>query len=184
MDDTGAIYAGDVDERDRVHLNPPKTKKRKAKGPPNRKVADRTGLHERLHDWLASAHASDPLRAVRPATFILDPRGIKALSAVHSTRMVSIAQVVLTLHETEEWGSKWGHKVFSVISSYDAELERNFAAAAIRHAPIQTVKTSKAREIDDGGGDQEWQPRRKRVRTDAPLAEVSNVRRSTRLALK
>ncbi|KAJ7449385.1 P-loop containing nucleoside triphosphate hydrolase protein [Mycena galericulata] len=92
-DATGAIYAGDLDEPDRVWLNPPKSKKRKAKEPPNRKVVDRADLQERLRDWLATSHASDPLRAVRPASFILDAKGIKALTAVHPDRMLSLTTV-------------------------------------------------------------------------------------------
>ncbi|KAJ6525804.1 P-loop containing nucleoside triphosphate hydrolase protein [Mycena vulgaris] len=108
MDDAGAIYAGDEDEDDRVHLNPPKTRKRKAKGPQNRKVADRGPLQERLREWLNSSHASDPLRSVRPASFIIDAKGIKSLSAVHPDRMTSVAQVTRTLQETEEWETEWG----------------------------------------------------------------------------
>jgi hypothetical protein len=55
-----------LDDPGRIHLNPPKTKKRKAMGPKNHKVADRADLQARLGDWLASSHATDPLRAVRP----------------------------------------------------------------------------------------------------------------------
>ncbi|KAJ7201843.1 P-loop containing nucleoside triphosphate hydrolase protein, partial [Mycena pura] len=77
----GAIYAGDTDEPDRVHLNPLKTRKRKAKGPPNRKVVDCPDLQVHLRNWLRSVHAADALRAVRPASFILDEKGIEVLSA-------------------------------------------------------------------------------------------------------
>ncbi|KAJ7639894.1 hypothetical protein B0H17DRAFT_1149183 [Mycena rosella] len=131
-DATGAIYAGDVDEPDRVHLNTPTTKKRKAKGPPNRKVLDREDLQDRLRDWLTSTHASDPRRAVRPASFILDAKGIKTLSTIHPDRMRSAAQVVETIQEAAEWQEEWGERVFAVISSYDAELRRLSSAQKVR----------------------------------------------------
>ncbi|KAJ7096169.1 hypothetical protein C8R44DRAFT_749016 [Mycena epipterygia] len=124
-DADGAIYAGDADESDLVHLNPPKTKKWKAKGPPNRKVADRGDLQERLYHWRATAHSLDSLRAVRPASFIIDAKGIKSLSAVHPDRMRSLDQVVSTLQESSEWGEEWGEKVFGVISTYDLERQQN-----------------------------------------------------------
>ncbi|KAJ7888771.1 P-loop containing nucleoside triphosphate hydrolase protein [Mycena leptocephala] len=112
----GAIYAGDVDEQDRVHLNPTKGKKCKAKGTPNRRLDQRSNLQAQLRSWLVSAHASDPLRAVRPAFFILDAKAIKALSAVHPDRINSISQVVAALQETEEWGDEWGAKILMLIS--------------------------------------------------------------------
>ncbi|KAJ7786721.1 P-loop containing nucleoside triphosphate hydrolase protein [Mycena olivaceomarginata] len=102
------IYSGD---NDRVWLNPPKGKKRKAKGLPNRKVSDRDELEHRLQLWLETAHSSDPLRSVRPPTFILPPKSIKALATVHPTRIQSIAQVVSTIQETQEWEEEWGDKV-------------------------------------------------------------------------
>ncbi|KAJ7477886.1 hypothetical protein B0H11DRAFT_1917045 [Mycena galericulata] len=103
-DADGGIYAGDVDEADRVHLNPPKGKKRRSKGLANRRVIDRSDLQCRLRTWLVSAHASNPLRAVRPAAFILDTQAIKALSTVHPDRIISVLQVVMAAQETEEWG--------------------------------------------------------------------------------
>ncbi|KAJ7222387.1 P-loop containing nucleoside triphosphate hydrolase protein [Mycena pura] len=110
-DDKGGIFAGDTDEPDRVHLNPPKAKKRKAKGTSNRKVVERQPLQLELQNWLASAYASDPLRSVRPATFILDPKSIKALSTVHPNRIKVVSDVVSTLDETEEWEMEWGHQL-------------------------------------------------------------------------
>ncbi|KAJ7703579.1 hypothetical protein B0H17DRAFT_1194095 [Mycena rosella] len=112
-DATGAIYAGDTDEVDRVHLNPPKNKKRKAPGPANRKVVHRGPLEILLKEWLTSAHAPDPLRAVRPSSFILDPKGIKKVSTVHPDRMRSLPQLLFALDETEEWGGEWGDKILA-----------------------------------------------------------------------
>lgn len=175
----GAIYAGDVDEANRVRLNPPKGKKRKAKGLANRRVIDRSDLQCRLHTWLASAHASDPLRAVRPATFILDPKAIKALSTVHPDRIISVSQVVMTVQETAEWGVEWGADVLAIISAYDAELNPNSNEQA---ATRKGKKSSQVGGRKDKGGEDDYEPVAKKSR---PLAEVStNIRRSSRLAGK
>ncbi|KAJ7091715.1 II DNA helicase [Mycena crocata] len=128
QDSDGGIYAGNTDEPDRVHLNPPKTRKRKAKGIPNRKVAARSGLQNQLHIWLSKAHAEDPLRAVRPVSFILDRIGIKALSTVHPDRMQTVEHVVTALEETSEWAAQWGQEVLSVISNFDTELRNETAS--------------------------------------------------------
>ncbi|KAJ7435585.1 P-loop containing nucleoside triphosphate hydrolase protein [Mycena galericulata] len=155
-DDTGAIFAGDVDEEDRVHLNPPKRRKRKAKGVPNRKVVSRAPIQRLLEDWLRRAHAADPLRAVRPASFILDAKAIKTLVTVHQDRMTSVDHVVAALEETEEWGLSWGQEVFAAIAAFDEERRRTepepFAA------PKAGPKRTKAKENDDPGrDDEEWQ---------------------------
>lgn len=177
----GGIYAGDVDEADRVHLNPPTRKKRKTKRPANRPVIDRGNLELRLRTWLASAHASDPLRAVRPATFILDAKAIKVLATVHPDRLNSVSQVIMAVDETEEWGVQWGVDVLSVISAYTAELK-----AANQHTvSIRGKKSSKVGGRKETGEEEDWEPTAKKPRREVPLAEVSlNVRRSTRLAAK
>ncbi|KAF7371288.1 II DNA helicase [Mycena sanguinolenta] len=180
-DKDGRIYAGDVDEADREHLNPTKTRKRKANRLPNRRVIDRGGLQSRLRAWVLLAHSSNPLRAVRPATYILDSKAIKALSTVHPDRLTSVSQVVAALDETEEWGVEWGGKVFEVTSAYDAELRSAVDVAGAGKA----TKGNRVRGRKETDGDDEWEPVSKRTRNELPLAEVStNVRRSTRLAAK
>ncbi|KAF8182199.1 hypothetical protein K438DRAFT_1767523 [Mycena galopus ATCC 62051] len=124
-DADGGIYAGDVDEANRVQLNPPKGKKRKAKGLADRRVIERGDLQCRLRTWLALAHASDPLRAVRSAKFILGTKAIKALSAVAPDCIMSVSQVVMAIQETEEWGIDWGADVLAIISAYDTELNQD-----------------------------------------------------------
>ncbi|KAJ7864092.1 hypothetical protein B0H14DRAFT_3862637 [Mycena olivaceomarginata] len=121
--DNGAIYAGDHDETD---------------------LSDQDELENRLQLWLETAHASDPLRSVRPPTFILPPKSIKALATVHPTRIQSIAQVVSTIQETQEREEEWGAKVFAIISTYDLELISASAAAA-RDVPIKHPKTRRTR---------------------------------------
>ncbi|KAJ7805721.1 P-loop containing nucleoside triphosphate hydrolase protein [Mycena olivaceomarginata] len=108
-EENGAIYAGDTDEPDRVHLNPPVARKRKARGVSNRKVDQRAPLQTLIRAWLSKAHSTDPLRAVRPASFILDAKGTKKLSTVHPDRMKTAGDVTAALEETEEWTLEWGY---------------------------------------------------------------------------
>ncbi|KAJ7084262.1 hypothetical protein C8R44DRAFT_991883 [Mycena epipterygia] len=77
----GAVYAGDVVEQHRLHLNPSKGKKRKEKGAPNRKLNQCGNLQDRLRTWFTSAHASDPLRAVRPPSYLFNRRQIPGLES-------------------------------------------------------------------------------------------------------
>ncbi|KAJ7451395.1 P-loop containing nucleoside triphosphate hydrolase protein [Mycena latifolia] len=176
MDSTGAIYAGDTDEADRVHLNPPRGKKRKAPGPANRKVVYRGPLQILLHEWLRSAHAADHLRSVRPSSFILDAKAIK-VSSMHPDRMKTITQLLVALDETEEWGREWGEKILGVVADYDRKL-----GVKIGGMPKTKTKTKAA----TGGGTQQDQPLRKKTKTAAVPAGVladlsSNLRRSTRV---
>ncbi|KAJ7677144.1 P-loop containing nucleoside triphosphate hydrolase protein [Mycena olivaceomarginata] len=123
-DENGAIYAGDVDENDRVHLNSAKKRKHNSKSTPNRKVADRDPLQTALRSWVSTAHASDRLRAVRPASFILDPKAIKALAAVHPDRMKTVEHVAAAVEETNEWKTEWAEPILSIILEFDAALRR------------------------------------------------------------
>ncbi|KAK7034169.1 P-loop containing nucleoside triphosphate hydrolase protein [Favolaschia claudopus] len=184
----GKIYAGDVDEPDRIHLNPPKAKKPKGKGKKNRKVADRVPLQDQLNDWLSSAHTTDPLRAVRPPTFILDAKSIKSLSTVHPDRMRSPDDVTSTLDETPEWAEEWASKVFYGtlrFSGYGKNREPSIIDAFSRRATMPQRKVGgkkKPRKATELEADVEWEPPAKRQRKGAPLVEVStNVRRSSRL---
>ncbi|KAJ7845810.1 P-loop containing nucleoside triphosphate hydrolase protein [Mycena olivaceomarginata] len=181
QDEDGRIYAGDVGDADREHLNLPKSRKRKANRHSNRRVIDRIGLQAELRSWVLSAHSSDPLRAVRPPTYILDAKAIKTLSTVHPDRLSSVSQVVAVLEETDEWEVEWGSNVFAVISAYDAELQN---AADISGAG-KTKTTTRAKGRKETGGDDEYEPVAKRTRNEPPLADgPTNVRRSSRLALK
>lgn len=181
--DKNTIYAGAVDESDRVHLNPPKRKKRKAKGPPNRKVIQRGDLQDRLRTWLASAHASDSLRAVRPASFILDAKAIKSLATVHPDRLTSALQVISAVQETAEWGVEWAAQVLAVVSKFDADLECQSDDHSSHISSAKNRQASRPGETNEDRAEDEYQPRAKKPRTDGPLVELSvNVpRRSTRL---
>ncbi|KAJ6468883.1 P-loop containing nucleoside triphosphate hydrolase protein [Mycena sanguinolenta] len=177
-DESGAIYAGDIDDPDRVHLNP-KTKKRKPKGPPNRKVIERQELQTRLYAWLDSAHASDPLRAVRPASHILDGTAIKRLSVAHPSRITSTSNVIYIIQESDEWAVEWSRQIFDIISGYDSELARNSRSTSTTNP----ARKAKEKPVEDE--DEYRESQTKKPKPNGPLVEVSlNVRRSRRLADK
>jgi len=83
-----------------------------------RPVAQREQLEKLLIAWRAKAHASDPLRAVRRPSLILNDNDIKTLTMALSTMLKSPHNVVTLLKQSEEWAMLWGTSVFSVISSY------------------------------------------------------------------
>jgi hypothetical protein len=90
--------------------------------------------------------------------------------------MRTVQDVVSALNETSEWEEEWGQKVFAVISAYNTELQR-------KTTDISRARSTKVvRTRDDSDTLEEYQPRAKRLRMQEPLAEISNVRRSTRLA--
>jgi hypothetical protein len=181
-DDTGAIYAGAIDESDRVHLNPAKGRKRKARGIPNRKVIERQPLQDLLNKWLSSTHATDPLRAVRPASFILDAKGIKRLATVHLQRLKSAEDAAGALEETAEWTTQWGAAVFAIVTDYDSDLQK-LEELETESAPAVRRRVKEA--VGERDAENEYVPKGKRPRTIAVLTDIPlNVRRSTRLGQK
>ncbi|KAF8214947.1 hypothetical protein K438DRAFT_1561671 [Mycena galopus ATCC 62051] len=144
-------------------------------------IIERDGLQAQLRSWVLSAHSSDPLCAVCPATYILDGRVIKTLSTVHPDRLTSVSQLVALLEVTDEWRAEWGSDVFMVISVYDTEMKKAANISAAGKAKTGT----RAKVRKETGGDDEWELVAKRTRNKLPLADVpTNVRRSTRLSSK
>ncbi|KAJ7199759.1 P-loop containing nucleoside triphosphate hydrolase protein [Mycena pura] len=173
-EEDGAIYAGDVGEPDRVHLNPPVARKRKPRGVSNRKTEQRAPLQSLIRTWLSKAHSIDPLRAVRPASFILDAKGINKLSTVHPDRIKTVGDVAAALGETEEWMMEWGAQIIEIITNYDTDIH---VQSTERPAP---AKRGKVQETNI-----EYEPRAKRAKITAVLTEANpNVRRSTRKTAK
>ncbi|KAJ7827770.1 P-loop containing nucleoside triphosphate hydrolase protein [Mycena olivaceomarginata] len=132
--------------------------------------------HAELRSWVLSAHSSDPLRTVRPPTYILDAKAIKTLSTVHPDRLSSVSQVVVVLEETDEWEVEWGSNVFAVILAYDAELQK--AANISGVGKTKTATRGKGRK--ETGGDDEYEPVAKRTQNEPLLVDgPTNVLLST-----
>ncbi|KAJ7933197.1 hypothetical protein B0H13DRAFT_2307149 [Mycena leptocephala] len=149
-------------------------RKRKARG------VQRPALQDLLHKWLSATHAVDPLRAVRPASFILDAKAIKKLSTVHPDRMKSVEDVATALEETSDWTTQWGAAVFSVIANYDSDLRKSEESETESAPPVRR----KVKGIQVGKTtEDEYVPAGKRARTvGTVLTEIPlNLRRSTRL---
>ncbi|KAJ7756104.1 hypothetical protein B0H14DRAFT_3599693 [Mycena olivaceomarginata] len=136
------------------------------RGVSNRKVDQRAPLQTLIRAWLSKALSTDPLRAVRPASFILDAKGIKKLSTVHPDRMKTVGDVTAALEETEEWTLEWGTSIIEIIANYDAEIS---AQSAEHPAP---AKRGKVKENEATGTDTEYAPWAKRAKT-AVLTEAN-----------
>ncbi|KII95827.1 hypothetical protein PLICRDRAFT_26163 [Plicaturopsis crispa FD-325 SS-3] len=63
------------------------------------------------------------LRAVRPASFILDNPSIQLLAKMTHESIRSISDIVTALHETPSWETEWGAAVFRVVSTYSQGIE-------------------------------------------------------------
>jgi hypothetical protein len=106
---SGPIYTGNE-----TKVKPPRSKSAK-----NRPVVQRKPLRNLLRHFRLSAHNSDPLRAIRPASFILSDIAIDTLTKVHPIRMKRPEDVIRALNETSEWGTEWSLEVFDVIHVFD-----------------------------------------------------------------
>ncbi|KAJ7683613.1 hypothetical protein B0H14DRAFT_2654757 [Mycena olivaceomarginata] len=106
-------------------------------------------------------------------------RNQSRLSLLSIPRIQSIAQVVSTIQETQEWEEEWGAKVFAIISTYDLELISASAAAA----RDVTIKHPKTRRTHDESDD-EFVHDTAASRRNAPLIEMasSSVKPSDRTA--
>jgi hypothetical protein len=69
-------------------------------------------------DWLATAHASFPLRFVRPPSYILDEEALKNLTRALPTSIRSATAVTELLHQTPEWHGMWAEGIHKVFGGY------------------------------------------------------------------
>ncbi|KAJ7938931.1 hypothetical protein B0H13DRAFT_2542774 [Mycena leptocephala] len=153
-DAEGAIYAGDVDVTNRVHLNPPKGKKRKAKGLTNRGSLTATISSA---DCIPSSHQHMP-----PIPFAL-----------------FAPLLVMAVQETAEWGVEWGADVLAIVSAYDAELNPDSNEQA---ATRKGKKSSKVGGRTDKGGEDDYEPVAKKSRLLAEVS--TNIRRINHLEVR
>jgi hypothetical protein len=75
-------------------------------------MIDRKPLQCRLRNWRSEAHLLDPLRAVRPLSFICDDKSLVKLSTLRADKVTCVLDLVRALEETEEWAQEWGEQVF------------------------------------------------------------------------
>jgi len=68
---------------------------------------------------MSKAHKTDPLRVIRPASWIIDDAKIKKLSAILPARIRIPSDIAEILGETDEWSSEWSLKMFDIIHQYD-----------------------------------------------------------------
>lgn len=97
----------------------PGIRKSRAGKPKNRAMKERPLLRSLLTSWRSAAHRADPLRSVRPATFIIDNVKIKLLASIGPTRIRIPSHVTEFLSETKEWSACWALAIFDVIHRFD-----------------------------------------------------------------
>lgn len=115
QDIPGRLFYGDLDDPNRILIIPKPKDTKRTRGGNNCRVSEREPLKYLLRVWRAEAHRSDPLRQVRPATYILDDDSIAAVAKILPARLKSLSSgsLVITkvLQETEEWSCEWADKV-------------------------------------------------------------------------
>ena len=92
--------------------------KKTRKGGQNRPVIQRAPLEKLLQDWRRQVNQNDPLRAVRPASWILEDAQITILATISPARLNEAQDITNALNESEEWSSKWAEQIFNIISTY------------------------------------------------------------------
>jgi hypothetical protein len=181
--------------------NEPKVKEPRAKRVRNRPVIDRKPLRNLLRQFRLDAHNVDPLRNIRPSSFILDNNGIVALTKVHPNRMEGPRRVIETLGETPEWAEEWSQAVFNVIHEYDNpavmtsledddgdnfdasfNLEGRDLGSGVESDAEADVRMRPKRRTE-GPVISSVKRRRKDVSVDLPVEDTSNLRRSSRAAI-
>jgi len=85
----------------------------------NRGMKQRGPLQTLIHAWRDEAHRTDPLRAIRKASWIIDDAKIKRLSIILPERIQIPSDIAQLIGETKEWSSEWALKLFDVIHSFD-----------------------------------------------------------------
>jgi hypothetical protein len=108
---------------DEEHALPPLKRKRKSTKGQNCPTTDRKPLLCRLRAWRSGAHLLDPLRAVRPISFICDDKSLVKLSTVRADKVTCVLDIVRLLEETDQWAEEWGGQIFDVIRGFDKKVD-------------------------------------------------------------
>jgi hypothetical protein len=82
-------------------------------------MKQRGPLQTLLRSWRSEVYKSDPLRTVRPKTWIIDDQKIKKLSTVLPSRIQMPSDIARLLGETAEWSAEWSSPIFDVVYLYD-----------------------------------------------------------------
>ena len=139
-EDTGDLYYSmpNADPSDRISIVPPRKEKRKAQD--KRRTSDECkSLVSRLVAWRYNAHATDPLSAVRPPSFIIDKAGITLLAKLRPQDISNYRQIRIILDQTMEWEEEWSMQIFKIIQQFDEDV------ASLRQSTATQKKTQRKR---------------------------------------
>lgn len=163
----------------------------------NRPTIQRPLLQRHLRAWRTEAHAIDPLRSVRPSSFILDDKSIVILSRIRCDKVTCVLDITRALEETEEWAEEFGTQIHHVIIAYDFDKpwcigETDGQASDGEEDEDEDVEeteekepeaNSEASEAEEFEVEEETIPRKRARIVVAPSREpviVSNTSRPTR----
>jgi hypothetical protein len=140
---------------DDEHPAPPLKRKRKSTKGQNRPTIDRKPLQHHLRAWRSKAHLLDPLRAVRPHSFICDDKSIVKLSTLRSDKVTCMLDIVRALEETEGWGAQ----VFDVIQAFD-KAANSVDEDTDEEEDAQDIAEAEETENEEEADEEIIQPRR------------------------
>ncbi|KII90705.1 hypothetical protein PLICRDRAFT_106554 [Plicaturopsis crispa FD-325 SS-3] len=106
-----------------LHTLLPKEKVSRKRANKYRPVPEREVLEKLIRGWRSHAHQSDPLRFVRPATYILSNDSIKKLVMAPHSSLPSPTSLAVLLEETDEWKGEWADSLYIAISDYGKSIE-------------------------------------------------------------
>jgi hypothetical protein len=149
--DWSTFFLGEVYNGKGQTIRKPKTGR-----PKNRAMKERHLVRSLLTTWRSTAHRTDPLRSVRPATFIIDDAMIKLLATILPGRIRIPSHITEFLGETKEWSALWALPIFDVIHRYD-------------NPPVSRSPSPTSSVISQASSMQQ-PPHKKRKTTTAPMA--------------
>jgi len=164
---------------DDEYAAPPLKRKRKSTKGQNRPTINRKPLQCHLRAWRSEAHLVDPLRAVRPYSFICDDKSIVKLSTLRSDKVTCVLDIVRALEETEEWGEEWGAQVFDVIQAFDKAAD-SVDEDTDEEEDVQDIVEAEETENEEESDEEIIQPRKRTRMIVAPsrvpvLVSVTNA---------
>ncbi|KAJ3536083.1 hypothetical protein NMY22_g6193 [Coprinellus aureogranulatus] len=141
---TGVAWYGQEGDPNRKLLNPTAEKRKPSddgEKKENRKVPDRAALSSRLIVWRTLT--SKGFGPLFPPEFLLNDKGVVALSAHPPGTLSKKEDITDILGETKQWNDTWAQAVFELVKKYDEEL------VELRPAPPSKKTTRNTKRTKD-----------------------------------
>lgn len=122
---------------------PPVAPKKQLRGRPKK---ERSGLQDKLDEWLEEAHSGDSTAFLWPKSDILSSKSIAKLVRTNPKAFTSDRDLMLLLLETDDWTVLWASAILSVIRNYDIGLD---FMALIGEGPRARKQRTRAQVSDE-----------------------------------